>query len=84
LTRRISRCAGKRESRDIPKTIREHAAQRHQELADRHDNPKPNTHGPRVLQHVVVCRKDANRHRDERERDREYLKGAEGRFELGW
>ena len=38
--------------------------------------------GPAVTQYVVVGREDADRHRDERERDREDLKGAERSFQF--
>ena len=38
--------------------------------------------GTCVLQHESVGSKDADRNRDERERDREHLKGAERPFQL--
>ena len=44
--------------------------------------PQPDPDRPRVLQHLVVCPEDADRHRDERERDREHLKGAERPLQL--
>lgn len=50
---------------------------------DRYDDPQPYPDRPRVPQHVVVCTEDANRHRDEGERNSEDLKGAESPFQLG-
>ena len=71
---------GRAAERDARGELRDH--QRHQGLPDRHDHPQPYADRPGVQQHVVIGTEDADRHRDERERDREDLKRAEGAFQL--
>ena len=66
--------------RDAGRELRDH--QRHQRLPDRRDDPQPDSDRSSSQKYVVVGREDADGHRDERERDREYLKRAESSFQF--
>lgn len=66
--------------RDTGRELRD--TQRHQDLPRSRGRPQPDPHRPRGAQHLVVGAEDADRHRDEGERDREHLEGAERPLQL--